>query len=75
MQKIDRTGETNVSNEGCFMKIVEYNNTLEEAFNAYKIAKENEVKRIANDCVLKGYITKDSRLYKAMITYQIGIDD
>lgn len=24
--KIDRTGETNVSNEGCIMKIVEYNN-------------------------------------------------
>ena len=24
--KIDRTGETNVSNEGCAMKIVEYNN-------------------------------------------------
>ena len=26
MQKIDRTGETNISNEGCTMKIVEYNN-------------------------------------------------
>lgn len=24
--KIDRTGEINVSNEGCVMKIVEYNN-------------------------------------------------
>ena len=23
--KIDRTGETNISNEGCVMKIVEYN--------------------------------------------------
>ena len=50
-------------------------NTPEEAFNAYKIAKENEIKRVANDCVLKGYITKDSRLYNAMISYQIGIDD
>ena len=46
-----------------------------EAFNAYKIAKENEIKKIANDCVLKGYITKDSRLYNAMISYQIEIDD
>ena len=46
-----------------------------EAFNAYKIAKEQEIKRIANDCVLKGYITKDSRLYNAMISYQIEIDD
>ena len=27
--KIDRTGETNVSNEGCAMKIVEYNNILD----------------------------------------------
>ena len=24
--KIDRTGETNISNEGCVVKIVEYNN-------------------------------------------------
>ena len=46
-----------------------------EAFNAYKIAKENEIKKIANDCVLKGYMTKDSRLYNAMISYQIEIDD
>ena len=46
-----------------------------EAFNAYKIAKENEIKKIVNDCVLKGYITKDSRLYNAMISYQIEIDD
>ena len=52
-----------------------YYNTIEEAFNAYKIAKENEIKKIANDCVLKGYITKDSRLYNAMISYQIEIDD
>ena len=46
-----------------------------EAFNAYKQAKENEIKKIANDCVSKGFITKDSRLYKAMISYQIEIDD
>lgn len=50
-------------------------NTPEQAFNAYKMAKENEIKRIANDCVLKGFITKDSRLYKAMINYQVKIDD
>ena len=52
-----------------------YHNTVEEAFNAYKIAKENEVKRVANDCVSKGYIVKDSRLYNAMINYQVEIDD
>ena len=50
-------------------------NTAEQAFNAYKIAKENEIKKIANDCVSNGYITKDSRLYNAMISYQIQIDD
>ena len=46
-----------------------------EAFNAYKIAKEQEIKRVANECILKGFISKDSRLYKAMISYQIEIDD
>ena len=50
-------------------------NTPEQAFNAYKIAKENEIKRIANECVSKGYIVKDSRLYNAMINYQVEIDD
>ena len=50
-------------------------NSLEEAFNAYKVAKEQEIKRVANDCVSKGFITKDSRLYNAMISYQVKIDD
>ena len=50
-------------------------NTPEEAFNAYKIAKEQEIKRVAEDCVSKGYITKDGRLYNAMMGYQIKIDD
>ena len=50
-------------------------NTPEEAFNAYKQAKEQEIKRVANECVSKGFITKDSRLYKAMINYQVKIDD
>ena len=52
-----------------------YYNTIEEAFNAYKQAKEQEIKRVANDCVLKGYITQESRLYNAMISYQVKIDD
>ena len=50
-------------------------NTIEEAFNAYKIAKENEIKKIANDCVSKGYITQESRLYNSMMGYQVKIDD
>ena len=52
-----------------------YYNTIEEAFNTYKIAKEQEIKRIAEECVSKGYITQESRLYKAMINYQVEIDD
>ena len=52
-----------------------YYNTVEQAFNAYRIAKEQEIKRIAEECVSKGYITKDSRLYNAMMGYQIKIDD
>ena len=50
-------------------------NTIEEAFNAYKMTKEQEIKRIANDCVSKGYITQESRLYNAMISYQVKITD
>ncbi len=52
-----------------------YYNTMEQAFNAYKIAKEQEIKRVANECVLKGFISKDSRLYNAMINYQVKITD
>ena len=52
-----------------------YYNTIEQAFNTYKIAKEQEIKRVAEECVSKGYMAKDSRLYKAMISYQIGITD
>ena len=52
-----------------------YYNTIEEAFNAYKQTKEQEIKRVANECVSKGFISKDSRLYNAMINYQVEIDD
>ena len=57
------------------LKGLGYYSTPLEAFNAYKIAKEQEIKRVANECILKGFISKDSRLYKAMISYQIQIDD
>ena len=57
------------------LKGLGYYNTIEQAFNVYKIAKENEIKRVANDCILKGFITKDNRLYNAMINYQVEITD
>ena len=57
------------------LKGLGYYSTPLEAFNVYKIAKEQEIKRVANECILKGFISKDSRLYKAMISYQIEIDD
>ena len=50
-------------------------NSLEEAFNVYKVAKEQEIKRVAEECISKGFITKNSRLYNAMINYQVEIDD
>ena len=52
-----------------------YYNTIEQAFSAYKIAKENKIKKIANECVSKGYITQERRLYNSMISYQVKIDD
>ena len=56
-------------------KCLGYYNTAEDAFNAYKQAKEKEIKRIADECISKGYMNKDSRLYKAMIEYKAEIDD
>ena len=54
----------------------EYHNRCSFALNKKdRIAKENEIKRVANDCILKGFITKDNRLYKAMINYQVEIAD
>ena len=50
-------------------------NTIEQAFNSYKQAKEKEIKRIANEYVSKGYVDENSRLYKAMINYKVEIDD
>lgn len=52
-----------------------YFNTPEEAFNVYKIAKEQYIKQIADDYVEKGWITKDSRLYKALYRYEVEIND
>jgi len=45
--------------------------TLEEAFNAYKIGKENEIKRVAD--LYKHSIPKN--LYDAMYEYRVSIDD
>ena len=57
------------------LKSLGYYSTPLEAFNVYKIAKEQEIKRIAEECVSKGYITQESRLYNSMMGYQVKIDD
>ena len=44
---------------------------INEAFNAYKVAKENEIKRKAN--LYKAYLP--SRLYEALIQYEVKITD
>lgn len=49
--------------------------TVEEAFNTYKEAKEKHIKEVAEDCVSKGWITKESRLYKAMYNWVVEITD
>jgi len=72
--KRDKKYQTNCNINGKY-KNLGYYNTPEQAFNAYKIAKEQEIERVADDCVEKGYVNKDSRLYKAMIDYQVEIDD
>ncbi len=52
-----------------------YYSNPEKAFNAYKIAKEQEIKRVAEECISKGFMTKDSRLYNAMINYKVEITE
>lgn len=46
---------------------------IEDAFNAYKIAKESHIKAVANDYYEKGLITK--RVYDALLNYKIDIND
>jgi hypothetical protein len=48
-----------------------YFDTPEEAFNIYKIAKEQEIKKLAN--IYKETITKEC--YEALINYQVEITD
>lgn len=45
--------------------------TLEEALESYKNAKENYIKQVADEYEQLGYITKTSRLYKAMYSWII----
>lgn len=47
--------------------------TPEKAFSAYKIYKEDIIKRVANIEYKAGNITKEC--YKAMINYEVEIDD
>ena len=48
-----------------------YYTTPEEAFLAYKIAKETHIKQVANKW--KGKI--DNRVYEALMKYEVSIDD
>lgn len=58
------TGKT--KHLGCY-------NTPYEAFNAYKVYKENLIKQIAKEEFEKGNITE--KCYKAMIKYKVEITD
>ena len=48
-------------------------NTPEEAFQAYKMAKENVIKQVAQDEYDKGNITRPC--YEAMMNYEVEITD
>lgn len=48
-------------------------NTPEEAFNAYKIAKEQHIKELANKYFKEGKITQ--RVYDALMKYEVEITD
>ena len=48
-----------------------YFKTSEEAFEAYKVEKEKEIKRLANN--YKKELTKE--VYKALCNYKVEIND
>ena len=50
-----------------------YFDTVEEAFNAYKTAKENLIKEVANEYYNNNLIPFE--LYEAMYNYEVDIDD
>lgn len=52
-----------------------YFNTEEEAFIKYKNARENYIKELRDFYVSQGFITLDSRLYKAMTDYRVDKND
>ena len=62
-----------ISNNKLKQKHLGYFNTPEEAFQAYKSAKESYIKQIAQEEYDKGNITK--QCYEAMMCYQVEIDD
>lgn len=48
-------------------------NTIEEAFNAYKKAKENHVRSMANEYYIKDLIDRD--VYYSLMNYTVNIND
>lgn len=48
-------------------------NTIKEAFNAYKIAKEQHIKELADKYFKEGKITQ--RVYNALMKYEVEITD
>lgn len=63
-KKRDRVGEERINNQGCPMRIVEYNNSSD---------KEDIIKRVAQIEYNKGNITKSC--YDAMLNYEVEITD
>lgn len=49
--------------------------TVEQAFYWYKEQKEQLIKSVADEYVALEYITKESRVYKALMSYEVEADD
>lgn len=49
--------------------------TVEQAFQYYKNQKQEVIKSVAMDYLERGFITEESRLFKALISYEVDITD
>ena len=62
-----------MGDNGKYRECLGYYDTPEQAFQAYKKAKESYIKQVAQEEYAKGNITK--RCYMAMMNYQVEITD
>ena len=59
--------------QGNKRKFLGYYDTIEDAFFAYKQAKEQYIKEVATEYFSRGEITE--KVYNALMNYEVGITD